>query len=72
MTRARIVSLEGLETPCLIVTPHHDDPLPQEIVVDLQEGGLDAASGRHGPITFRLQPSSLEEQRPVYVELFDD
>lgn len=70
MTRARIVHLEGLDKPCLVVVGDHD--LPEELVIDFRGTHEHWAEERDGPVTFRLQPSTRDDPAPRYVEMFDD
>lgn len=69
MVDARFVKVEGLETPCLLVCG--ETQVPEEIVIDFGTApeGCDV---RRGPVTYRLQPSSMGCTEPVYVEIFDD
>ncbi len=71
MVEARFVRLEGLGTPCLLLSP--DAQLPDELVVDLaHQERLPVGVESKGRVTYRLQPSSIERGEPVYVEIFDD
>ena len=70
MTVARIVRLDGFEHPCLLLTD--DGRLPEEVVVDLSRVPQLAGHERPDPVTFRLQPSSVDDPEPSYVEMFDD
>lgn len=71
MVNARFVRIEGLHTPCLVVCS--GDELPEELVVDFSQTSSNLGVERREPVTFRLQPSSLEQGGdPVYVEMFDD
>ena len=69
MLKARVVHLEGVDLPCLLLTPHGE--VPEELVVDFGEQGHQKLPHR-GPTTFRLEPSSAEEPEPSYRELFDE
>ena len=70
MAEARVVRVEGFEQPCLLICEHGE--LPEELVVDFRKAGGRFGGDRGEPVTYRLQPSSLEESEPVYVEIFDD
>lgn len=73
MHRARLIRLEGVEAPCLLLVPRdllHRDQLPEEIEVDF--GGEEAGAFPRGLHRFRLMPSSLEEDQPAYGEVFDE
>ncbi|MBK8978891.1 MAG: hypothetical protein IPM29_23570 [Planctomycetes bacterium] len=68
--RARLVKIEGLDKPCLVVCGEHG--LPDELVIDFRGTHEHWAEQREGPVTFRLQPSTTDDPEPVYVEMFDD
>ena len=70
MADARLVRIEGLDKPCLLVC--EGDQLPDELVIDFRKSGEHWARERRGPVTFRLQPSSVGDPEPSYVEVFDD
>ena len=70
MADARFVRIEGLDKPCLLVCDH--DELPDELVVDFRNSDEHWAHEREKPVTFRLQPSSVGDKEPSYVEVFDD
>jgi hypothetical protein len=70
MAVARIVRLEGFDKPCLLLT--EDGRLPEEVVVDLSRVPRLAGQERAASVTFRLQPSTVEDPEPSYVEMFDD
>jgi hypothetical protein len=68
---ARLVKLEGVAVPCLLVhTTGH--PVPEEIVVDLDSLADRLEVERRGAVTWRLLPSSASDSQPVYVEVFDE
>ena len=69
MAEARFVNLEGLESPCLLVS--NDGSMPEEIVVDYAPEDQ-AELARRGSIIYRLQPSTAEKAHPTYVEVFDE
>ncbi|MBI5852985.1 MAG: hypothetical protein HZB39_18400 [Planctomycetes bacterium] len=70
MSVARVIRIEGVETPCLALT--EDGKLPEEIVVSFPKEGFHSQyDGREG-VTFRLQPSSRRDPVPSYVEIFDE
>ena len=69
MTRimeARMVRLEGVESPCILLVGN--DEIPEELVVNF---GDTEAPGR-GPTTFRLEPSSAGDAEPLYRALFEE
>lgn len=71
MAEARVVRVEGIDQPCLLICEHGE--LPEELVIDFRKaGGRFGGGERTEPVTLRLQPSSLGEREPVYVEIFDD
>lgn len=70
MAEARFVRIEGLDKPCLLIS--ESDALPDELVVDFRRSSEHWARERTGPVTFRLQPSSVGDPEPSYVEVFDD
>jgi hypothetical protein len=70
ISEARFVRIEGLDKPCLLLA--EGDALPDEIVVDFRKSNEHWAHERRGPVTFRLQPSSVDDPEPSYVEVFDD
>jgi hypothetical protein len=66
---ARLVRLEGIEPPCILLMPHGE--APEELVVDFRGTEHDQFH-RTGPTTYRLEPSSANEPQPLYRELFDE
>jgi len=70
MVEARFVQLEGVETRCLLVCP--DANMPEELVIDFSRHPPQPDREPRGQVTFRLQPSSIDQAEPVYVEIFDD
>jgi hypothetical protein len=70
MAVARVVRLDGVDQPCLLLT--EDGRLPEELVVDVPRSGRLGSHEGRGRVTFRLQPSSLDEPEPLYVEMFDE
>lgn len=67
MATARFVKIDGLDAPCLLVSGEAD--APEELVIDYPaDGGEPERKG----VVYRLQPSSSNEPRPVYVEVFDE
>ena len=70
MTHARFVRLEGLDKPCLVVSESGD--LPDELIIDFSKTNEHWAHERSEPVTFRIQPSSRDDDQPSYVEMFDD
>lgn len=67
---ARFVRIEGWDFSCLLAAPHGE--VPEEIVVDFGKGHSVAGQDRQGLISFRLLPSSLDGEEPIYAEAFDD
>ena len=65
MAAARYVKLEGVEDPCVLVSA--DGSIPEELVVEHSEKN-DVVRR----VVYRLQPSTASEERPVYVEVFDE
>ncbi len=70
MLRARVVRLEGVDQPCILLSPHGE--VPEELVIDFGEGADGHELAKRGPTTYRLEPSSAAESRPAYRELFDE
>ena len=70
MAEARLVHIEGLDKPCLLVC--ESGTLPEELVIDFRNSNEHWARERSGPVTFRLLPSSVGDPQPSYVEVFDD
>lgn len=70
MAVARVIRLEGIETPCLALTEAGE--LPEELTVDFPNGGLGSPHDGRERVTFRLQPSSRRDPVPSYVEIFDE
>ena len=70
MAVARMVRLEGIDKPCVLLT--EDGRLPEEVVIDLSRLPALAGHERREPVTFRLQPSSVDDPEPHYVEIFDE
>ena len=68
---ARIVRLEGISVPCLLVV-QAGQSVPDEIEVEIRDIGRKLEFDRSGRVTWRLQPSSREADEPVYVEVFDE
>lgn len=75
MYKAKPVRLEGMELPCLVLLHKdliHHDKLPEELRVDLSGVSSHPALAQRGQVTYRLMPSSLEEDEPVYREIFQE
>jgi hypothetical protein len=70
MAIARVVRLDGIERPCLLLT--EDGRLPEELIVDLSKAGSLGRTDGRSRVTFRLQPSSVDEPEPGYAEMFDE
>ncbi|MFO1053013.1 MAG: hypothetical protein U1F36_12435 [Planctomycetota bacterium] len=70
MTVARVIRLEGVETPCLLLS--EDGRLPEELVVDFPKGAIPSPHEGRQKVVFRLQPSSKDDPAPSYGEMFDD
>lgn len=70
MAVARVVRLDGVEQPCLLLTDN--GRLPEEIVVDLSRVGAVVGVESRGQVTFRLRPSSVDDPEPSYGEMFDE
>jgi len=66
---ARLVSLEGVTSPCILLVPHGETP--EELVVDFSGTG-GANTPQAGPKTYRLEPSTAQETQPLYRELFEE
>ena len=72
MTRtveARLVRLEGINAPCVILSPHGE--VPEELVVNFSASEYSEVP-KSGPTTYRLEPSSSHDAEPLYRELFDE
>lgn len=69
MLKARLVHLEGVDLPCILLTPHGE--IPEELVIDFGESA-ERRLPHKGPTTYRLEPSSAEEPAPSYNQLFDE
>lgn len=70
MINAKVVKLEGIDAPCILLAPHGE--VPEELVVDFSNASHAALASRKGPRTYRLQPSSAGEAEPSYRELFEE
>ncbi len=70
MTVARVIRIEGVESPCLALS--EDGKLPEELVVTFPKGGFPSPHEGRERVTFRLQPSSRTDPVPSYVEIFDE
>ncbi|MEM7199603.1 MAG: hypothetical protein AAF628_05015 [Planctomycetota bacterium] len=68
--KAHIVRLEGVEQPCVLLAPHGE--LPEELVVDFGDVEASERPLQPGPCTYRLEPSSSHDARPVFRMLFDE
>lgn len=66
---ARLIRLEGIESPCILLLPHGETP--EELVIDFSASNHTEIP-RNGPTTYRLVPSSAHEPEPHYRELFDE
>lgn len=66
---ARLVRLEGVHTPCVLLLPHGETP--EELVIDFS-GTEHSEIPRIGPTTYRLEPSTAQASQPLYRELFEE
>lgn len=70
MSVARVIRLEGVEAPCLLLS--EDGRLPEELTVDFPKASIQSPHEGRQKVTFRLQPSSKDDPTPSFVEIFDD
>ena len=70
MHKARLIRLDGVTPPCILLAPHGE--VPEQLVVDFAEIDDSADVPHRGPMTYRLEPSTAEERTPVYRELFEE
>jgi hypothetical protein len=66
---ARLVRLEGIEPPCVLLLPQGEKP--EELVIDFSRSGHSRIP-KNVPTTYRLEPSSANDPEPLYRELFDE
>jgi len=65
----RLVRLEGIGSPCIILSAQGD--IPEELEVNFS-GTAHAEVPKHGPTTYRLEPSTAHDPQPLYRELFEE
>jgi|RhiMethySRZTD1v2_1073278.scaffolds.fasta_scaffold450070_2 hypothetical protein len=69
MLDARMVRLEGIGTPCILLQPLGE--VPEELVISFA-GVQHPEVPKKGPTTFRLVPSTAQDPEPLYRELFQE